>query len=980
MINPNDFGNSGTTAQWAALNLALYPNLTGTDTTVNSRLFVTSDGKLRYEDLRFTGFSALDDFLSEVGSLLIDDQAIRLDATTSDWGSAVILNGYRIEGWDTSVAAYVYMIDDMGNSKLNYVAPAFDTISAMETWLNSVGGNLLYGQVADRLGYYELGDVPPLQFTYDPASTTAENGGTVFDGGLGTGRLIAKPDPSLVSVEMFGARADFPFSHWRQHTKAQIASTTDNTVSFNNCIQYCNENSVKTLYLDKGFYRVTGTIENKLYGVNFVGQGLSLFTSDGSTDQINEWRAGTGIVRDPGVTGGSAVTISDYEPVYIVRGAWDQSEWDLVNGGSGGTWNNGKNRLKECLSANIWFLDIAGGSDYSVPDYDGSTHFSPICATWGTQKHTFRNCQFQARGYAVDVRDAFDDVLEDCRFNCGAGYDANGSSASNRTTYGNSIGAVWIHRTMSGVWGSIGTFDFRGANVMEGNYIMDILAGGTGPYSQSFWKKPVSGSETGDISDLSYMVVPKVGGSGGTSYYRTMRGVFERLQNCNLNCGGYLRNYDSGANLVVAAQYSFTNVDNSSVTVSGGIYVDASHGDDGFSDYQYAAKFDSCENTIVRPGNFSGSNFSLEAASTEFPIYLDPSSISDGCYVIDADLPVLSTWPSGIVRDGTQEHGDFDARRDALLASSLALFDGTANARCSITTSSVAQMGTGDFTAAALVYVSGGSDVRGIFGSGSNSAFCNTAGEYLIINSSNTLVWNANGNSQSILANFTSYFSGYYWLVVQRQGDRLVVRVNLMPIFDDTNANFGGVLLSSTSQHWHLGIGFTDQGFDGQILRHYLLNEFVPAEDLGKLLYKGPSGYQLYGGDETAITSGPTTNGARYQIVDNSGSFDATNAGAPNNDVGTYFTGNGATPTYSTGSIKRVGILYAPVSSWDGGFYDLGNHKFAVTKGSGVSIISGERIAAETAVTSNPATLNDAASKSDVQALIDALVASKLIG
>jgi hypothetical protein len=79
-------------------------------------------------------------------------------------------------------------------------------------------------------------------------------------------------------------------------------------------------------------------------------------------------------------------------------------------------------------------------------------------------------------------------------------------------------------------------------------------------------------------------------------------------------------------------------------------------------------------------------------------------------------------------------------------------------------------------------------------------------------------------------------------------------------------------------------------------IKNYSVGSDVPWSDL----------------DATMVvqTSGSLVLRQRYIIVDNSGGFSATGQGAPNNNVGTEFIAIGASPTWGTGSVRRIGCLY----------------------------------------------------------------------
>lgn len=72
----------GTTADWAALNLATYPNVSGWDTTVNAQLTVNAAGdKVGYSMPVFADTTSRDVFSAAIGSKLIEGQTVTVRAT-----------------------------------------------------------------------------------------------------------------------------------------------------------------------------------------------------------------------------------------------------------------------------------------------------------------------------------------------------------------------------------------------------------------------------------------------------------------------------------------------------------------------------------------------------------------------------------------------------------------------------------------------------------------------------------------------------------------------------------------------------------------------------------------------------------------------------------------------------------------------------------------------------------------------------------
>lgn len=74
-------------------------------------------------------------------------------------------------------------------------------------------------------------------------------------------------------------------------------------------------------------------------------------------------------------------------------------------------------------------------------------------------------------------------------------------------------------------------------------------------------------------------------------------------------------------------------------------------------------------------------------------------------------------------------------------------------------------------------------------------------------------------------------------------------------------------------------------------------------------------GWAMYATDSTEISSGSLLTGRRYRITDNSGGADFVSAGAASNAVGTEFTvfsSTAVTPTWGTGKVVQLGLLFAP--------------------------------------------------------------------
>lgn len=795
-------------------------------------------------------------------------------------------------------------------------AVKYSTLAAMKNATGlSTGTVAVVADGTARSGWFQLMENAPSEAAGDYQGVELSYAG---DPWLHWHRIYDGP----INAKWFGAKGDVPFSYWRNQTWSTISGTTDDTEALQAAIDYCLATAAGKLYIPPGVYRITSSLECALYSLDIIGAGdghsHNHLISDGTDDDaINALRVKTVLLRHVPV---QAATISDYFPVLIYRGANSEAEYTLLTDEDitpSPTYLSPQNKVYGGRVSGIVFSDVRSGSDYTVPSYDGVTHFPAMLEVWYRTHTALEYCLFDCRGPAIEAWKNDDGRIRFNFFTAGLAY--NGSSA-----YANSTGAIVLHRTDGATYDTINTLYIED-NFFEGCYCQDIYAG-------------MDGTETGDISGLIIRRNNfKRGGQG--NYLRTRRFSFNRLEACRLELGGLFDNTDAGDALAITEGAYLEEVDNSEVYLETlGAFSTASV---GVASVDYCARFVNCKSTRITYKDDPYAAIDGTKFATDYLIYLDKDSIDEGTTVEDYNTRFLSGIPAPLCVMQTSEHGDREAYKKHILKhEGWFTFDKTNDNALSLQTDSKAQMGTGDFTICMLMFVpTSVSGVQGLFGTsttgGTNMDGGLVHGLHMNGISFNWLAPTVGATRLEEAGFFATFGNAWRWVTITRAGTMIRFFLDDYLYYEGTDEDFDQSFLDATYDSIYIGVEtLATETFVGRIAKAVLLNDALTLPELIQLIGHGPTDDQILGGNEVALTSGSLIAGGRYEIVDNTG-LTATTAGAADNNVGTQFIANGGAVTWGSGSIKRIGILLDVVPSTAGAAIDAGPHSYTVTVSSG---------------------------------------------
>jgi hypothetical protein len=170
---------------------------------------------------------------------------------------------------------------------------------------------------------------------------------------------------------------------------------------------------------------------------------------------------------------------------------------------------------------------------------------------------------------------------------------------------------------------------------------------------------------------------------------------------------------------------------------------------------------------------------------------------------------------------------------------------------------------------------------------------------------------NSGGATQWITPN-NAYAAGKWCeVVLTLSGSTPAIYVNgiaqtLSLNWNPTPSFATGGAMAATSSNLNLGGYIGANSLQGAIALCQFWNRCLSAAEV-LTLFAGaaPVDFPDIGASQTAISSGSLTVGKRYRIQASGGTF--TGVGAANNSVGTEFVATGTSPTWSTGTLVRIG-------------------------------------------------------------------------
>lgn len=105
--------------------------------------------------------------------------------------------------------------------------------------------------------------------------------------------------------------------------------------------------------------------------------------------------------------------------------------------------------------------------------------------------------------------------------------------------------------------------------------------------------------------------------------------------------------------------------------------------------------------------------------------------------------------------------------------------------------------------------------------------------------------------------------------------------------------------------------GGTPLAFNGAVFAADVFNRVLTEAQIQQLIARGAVDASDQWGSETALTAGSLVVGARYRIESVAGGASFTGVGASANTVGVEFIATGTSPTWGSGSLKKLGAFFS---------------------------------------------------------------------